>query len=299
MLTKKDIEMILEKVKEHNLKFYNEKLNVEIKLLDLSDIKIEKNRNYGFIDSSYINGIIGPYSYIYARAVIVSPKFLDEIAFFDIIADLFVSFENSEKEPVDINNISALIAKSLEYSLARKYSDLYIFMDGSIISDAILYSKFKDKLNYENIESIRKKFIEDFSYMLNKKLISIAKRILHSNMYGYTTSDMILLLNKFPEDEFYTEISEYLLSPQNKKIYISYFRARKKDHIYRIEALDNISKEEFKEIIFETIYKNKSYPKYLKVAHNLCKVNNKEKLMLENILRSLLGYSFSVGWETK
>jgi hypothetical protein len=34
------------------------------------------------------------------------------------------------------------------------------------------------------------------------------------------------------------------------------------------------------------------------MAHNLCKITNKEKLLLESYIKKILGFEKTVGWET-
>jgi NurA domain. len=194
--------------------------------------------------------------------------------------------------------------------LARKYSDRYIFIDGSIISDSILYLKFLDNFYNENIENRRKEFLENFEYLINNgNLLAVAKRILNLDIIRTGRSDLLTLMKVFPSEIFYTDIGEKQLkeflglkipncSFCNKKIYIVYFRARYNDHIYRLEGMEKIEKEKFKEIIKEIIYDQKSYPRGLKMAHNLCKITNKEKLLLESYIKKSLGFEKTVGWET-
>ncbi|NAZ26506.1 MAG: hypothetical protein GU343_03170, partial [Nanoarchaeota archaeon] len=141
MLTRNLLEKISQKINqikkdEENNK--EEKINIE--KLNLDNVEIKEKKKYGFIDSSHVNGIVGPYSYVYSRAVIVSDDIYESIEDIEFFETSFIRTINNEN--FDIQDISELLSKSLEYKLARKYSDRYIFIDGSIISDSILYSKF-------------------------------------------------------------------------------------------------------------------------------------------------------------
>jgi hypothetical protein len=62
--------------------------------------------------------------------------------------------------------------------------------------------------------------------------------------------------------------------------------------------MEKVGKEKFKEITKEAIYDQKSYPRGLKMAHNLCKITNKEKTLLESYIKKSLGFEKTVGWET-
>jgi NurA-like 5'-3' nuclease len=139
--------------------------------------------------------------------------------------------------------------------------------------------------------------------------LAVAKRILNLDIIKTGRSDLLTLMKIFPSEIFYTDIKEKQLKeflsskiPNcpfcNKKIYITYFRARYNDHIYRLEGMEKIEKEKFKEIIKEIIYDQKSYPRGLKMAHNLCKITNKEKTLLESYIKKILGFEKTVGWET-
>ncbi|WP_258393218.1 DNA double-strand break repair nuclease NurA [Nanobdella aerobiophila] len=304
MISGELIKNIEEKINKLKIDDYSYIKN-NIKLLDLDDVDINKN-NYGFIDSSFINGIIGPFSYIYSRAVIVSDNIYEKIDDIEILPNIFFKTDN---DTIDINDVSSLFAKNLEYKLASKYIDNYIFFDGSIISDSILFSKFNTKIYDELIEKRKEEYLNNFKYIINNgKIIAIAKRILNLNIYNLERSDMIALMKIYPNQIFYTDIvkknlKEYLMSKINDNIFdrninILYFRARVNDHIYRLESLDNININKLKEIIKEEIYKDFQYPKFLKLAHNLCKITNKEKFSIENYMKKLLGYEYSVSWET-
>jgi hypothetical protein len=305
----KKINEKINKIKEINLNFKIEKES--IKTINLDNIELKKDKKYGFIDSSYINGIIGPYTYVYSRAVIISEDLYDVIEDIEFFENTFLRSESGGN--FDISDISSLFSKNLEYKLARKYSDRYIFIDGSIISDGILYSKFLEKFDDERIENRKKEFLENFEYLINNgNLLAVAKRILNLDIIRKGKSDMIILMRAFPNEIFYTDIMEKELDyffkgkvPDeilnkifNKKILIMYFRARYNDHIYRIEGLEKIGREKFLEIIKENIYFYQSYPRYLKLAHNECKITNKEKNLLEFYIKKLLGFEESVGWET-
>jgi hypothetical protein len=309
MLTKNLLEKINQKINqikkdEENNK--EEKINIE--KLNLDNVEIKEKKKYGFIDSSHVNGIVGPYSYIYSRAVIVSDDIYESIEDIEFFETSFIRSMNNEN--FDIQDISELLSKSLEYKLARKYSDRYIFIDGSIISDSILYSKFLYNFYDENVENRRKEFLENFEYLINNgNLLAVAKRILNLDIIREGRSDLLTLMKIFPSEIFYTDINEKQLkeflgfeipncSFCNKKIYITYFRARYNDHIYRLEGMEKVGKEKFKEIIKEVIYDQKSYPRGLKMAHNLCKITNKEKTLLESYIKKILGFEKTVGWET-
>ncbi|MGC9079202.1 MAG: DNA double-strand break repair nuclease NurA [Nanopusillaceae archaeon] len=300
----------IENIRRENIEV--SKFKEKIKTINIDNVAIREKREFAFIDSSYINGIIGPYAYIYAKAVITGEKVYEEIRDIEVIPSIFIS---SKEANHDLSQISSLVAKNLEYILAKKYSNKYIFIDGSIISDGVLLSQFSYELDEENIERIRKNFAENFVYMIEKgKLLAIAKRILNLKIFDHENkriSDFQILLNIFPKEVFYTEIIEKNLGEiikikkeegkiifYNKNIYFIYFRTRPEDHIYRIEAIDNISKEEFLEIVKENIYLNASYPRYLKLSHNLCKITNKEKTAIERFMKKYLGYSYTSGWET-
>jgi hypothetical protein len=309
MLTKNLLEKINQKINQINKEEENNKEEkIEIKKLDLNNVEIKEKKKYGFIDSSLVNGIVGPYSYIYSRAVIVSDDIYESIEDIEFFETSFIRSMNNEN--FDIQDISELLSKNLEYKLARKYSDRYIFIDGSIISDSILYSKFLYNFYDENVENRRKEFLENFEYLINNgNLLAVAKRILNLDIIREGRSDLLTLMKVFPSEIFYTDIKEKQLKeflsskiPNcpfcNKKIYITYFRARYNDHIYRLEGMEKVGKEKFKEIIKEVIYDQKSYPRGLKMAHNLCKITNKEKTLLESYIKKILGFEKTVGWET-
>ncbi|BFI73339.1 hypothetical protein YN1_3260 [Nanoarchaeota archaeon] len=306
---------LLKKVRDkiENIKNINKLYKIEkekIDTINLDNVEIKKDKKYGFIDSSYVNGIIGPYTYVYTRAVIVSEDLYDKIDDIEFFENTFIKSEVGES--FDITDISSMLAKNLEYKLAKKYYNRYIFIDGSIISDGILYSKFCNKFDDLRVEERRKEFIENFEFLLNNgNLLAVAKRILNLDIIKSGKSDMIILMNTFPNEIFYTnifetdfnyffkgKIPEEKLNLFNKKIMIMYFRARYNDHIYRIEGLDKIGKDNFLEIIKENIYLTSSYPRYLKLAHNECKITNREKNLLESYIKKLLGFEESVGWDT-
>jgi len=309
MLTRNLLEKINQKInqiKRGEENYEEEKINIE--KLDLDNFEVKEKKKYGFIDSSHVNGIVGPYSYIYSRAVIVSDDIYESIEDIEFFETSFIRSMNNEN--FDIQDISELLSKNLEYKLARKYSDRYIFIDGSIISDSILYSKFLYNFYNENIENRRKEFLENFEYLINNgNLLAVAKRILNLDIIKPGRSDLLTLMKFFPSEIFYTDIKEEQLkeflgfkipncSFCNKNIYIIYFRVRYNDHIYRLEGMEKIGKEKFKEIIKEIVYDQKSYPKGLKLAHNLCKITNKEKSGLESYIKKSLGFEKTVGWET-
>ncbi len=309
MLTRNLLEKINQKInqiKRGEENYEEEKINIE--KLDLDNFEVKEKKKYGFIDSSHVNGIVGPYSYIYSRAVIVSDDIYESIEDIEFFETSFIRSMNNEN--FDIQDISELLSKNLEYRLARKYSDRYIFIDGSIISDSILYSKFLYNFYNENIENRRREFLENFEYLMNDgNLLAVAKRILNLDIIKTGRSDLLTLMKVFPSEIFYTDIKEKQLKeflgfkiPKcpfcNKNIYIIYFRARYNDHIYRLEGMEKIGKEKFKEIIKEIVYDQKSYPKWLKLAHNLCKITNKEKFRLESYIKKSLGFEKTVGWET-
>ncbi len=309
MLTRNLLEKINQKInqiKRGEENYEEEKINIE--KLDLDNFEVKEKKKYGFIDSSHVNGIVGPYSYIYSRAVIVSDDIYESIEDIEFFETSFIRSMNNEN--FDIQDISELLSKNLEYRLARKYSDRYIFIDGSIISDSILYSKFLYNFYNENIENRRREFLENFEYLMNDgNLLAVAKRILNLDIIKTGRSDLLTLMKVFPSEIFYTDVKEKQLKeflgfkiPNcpfcNKKIYIIYFRARYNDHIYRLEGMEKIGKEKFKEIIKEIVYDQKSYPKWLKLAHNLCKITNKEKFRLESYIKKSLGFEKTVGWET-
>jgi len=268
MLTRNLLEKVSQKINqikkdEENNK--EEKINIE--KLNLDNFEVKEKKKYGFIDSSHVNGIVGPYSYIYSRAVIVSDDIYESIEDIEFFETSFIRSMNDEN--FDIQDISELLSKNLEYKLARKYSDRYIFIDGSIISDSILYSKFLDNFYNENIENRRKEFLENFEYLINNgNLLAVAKRILNLDIIKPGRSDLLTLMKVFPSEIFYTDINEKQLkeflgfkipncSFCNKKIYIIYFRARYNDHIYRLEGMEKVGKEKFKEITKEVIYDQK------------------------------------------
>jgi len=309
MLTKNLLEKVSRKInqiKKDEEDNKEEKINIE--KLNLDNFEVKEKKKYGFIDSSHVNGILGPYSYIYSRAVIVSDDIYESIEDIEFFETSFIRSMNNEN--FDIQDISELLSKNLEYKLARKYFNRYIFIDGSIISDSILYSKFSDNFYDQNIENKRKEFLENFEYLINNgNLLSVAKRILNLDIIKIGRSDLLTLMKNFPSEIFYTDINEKQLkeflgfkipncSFCNKKIYIIYFRSRYNDHIYRLEGMEKVEKEKFKEIIKEVIYDQKSYPRGLKMAHNLCKITNKEKLLLESYIKKILGFEKTVGWET-
>ena len=309
MLTRNLLEKVSQKInqiKKDEESNKEEKINIE--KLNLDNFELKEKKKYGFIDSSHVNGIVGPYSYIYSRAVIVSDDIYESIEDIEFFETSFIRSINNEN--FDIQDISELLSKNLEYKLARKYFNRYIFIDGSIISDSILYSKFSDNFYDQNIENKRKEFLENFEYLINNgNLLSVAKRILNLDIIKIGRSDLLTLMKNFPSEIFYTDINEKQLkeflgfkipncSFCNKKIYIIYFRSRYNDHIYRLEGMEKVEKEKFKEIIKEVIYDQKSYPRGLKMAHNLCKITNKEKLLLESYIKKILGFEKTVGWET-
>ena len=309
MLTRNLLEKINQKINQIKRGEENDKEErINIEKLDLDNVEVKEKKKYGFIDSSHVNGIVGPYSYIYSRAVIVSDDIYESIEDIEFFETSFIRSTNNEN--FDIQDISELLSKNLEYKLARKYSDRYIFIDGSIISDSILYSKFLYNFYNDNIENRRREFLENFEYLINNgNLLAVAKRILNLDIIKPGRSDLLTLMKFFPSEIFYTNIKEKQLkeflgfkipncSFCNKNIYIIYFRVRYNDHIYRLEGMEKIGKERFKEIIKEIVYDQKSYPKGLKLAHNLCKITNKEKLGLESYIKKSLGFEKTVGWET-
>lgn len=295
MIDKEDILQIKElinKIKEF-LSKKEENFNIET-------VDIDKFNNLDadlvFIDSSHISGIVGPISYVYTRAVAISKKheivYKDYIIFPDIFVDIF---EKREIKAVEISDLASIFSKNLEYKLVWETKEKYKIIDGSLISDFILFQKITGS-SIEDINSRIQSFREKFYNSDRFKLISIAKRILHSRLYRLQKPDFVLLLNKFPFETFLTKIIEKDLD--GKKIKIAYTRFKQYDHIYRLEAWNSIEELEFYSII-KTIFQEKAYPYLLKIAHNLCKIKNKEKNLIEEIIKRELGIEKSIGWETK
>ncbi|MEM4818998.1 MAG: DNA double-strand break repair nuclease NurA [Nanopusillaceae archaeon] len=286
------IRNLVGKIKDTLLK-KSEDINIDIVDLDKFNILDE---DFVFIDSSYVSGIIGPISYIYLRAVAISKNKETTLKDYIIFPDIFIDiFEKKEIKSLEISDLASIFSKNLEYTLAWETKEKYKIIDGSLVSDFILFQKIIgspiDDIN-KRIQSYREKF-----YNSDKiKLISIAKRILHSRLLESQKSDFIILLNKYPFETFCTKI--IYKDFDGRKIKACYIRARKYEHIYRIESWNNIEDDEFYSII-KTIFYEKAYPFLLKMAHNLCKIKNREKNLIEEIIKRELGIEKSVGWETK
>ena len=302
MLSKEDLGLFLKEIKKIENKTKLES-NFFIKTLKFENLEKE-DLDVSFIDSSYVYGIVGPYSYIYARAAIVSKNSINIERDFLLIPDIFISSKTvDDKETLlELSDIGEIISKNLEYKLAKKANSEYILVDGSFISDAILFSKWGE---FDD-EEIQKKYLEfknNFFSLIKENVFYLAKRILHARFFNSKVSDFILLLNKFPSEEFYTEILEKDISTKipliKKKVKAVYLRPRKNDHIYRLETNEDTKDENIVKFLYNVFYVNKSYPFGLKLAHYLAKTLNKEKVEIEAILKKNIGYDKTIGWETK
>jgi len=293
MLDKEDIEKIIEKVNEVKGIFRREEIKIDT--IDLNNFE-KINEKITYIDSSYVSGIVGPLSYIFSRAVAVSEDKEIEIKDFIIIPDILIEVvEENRKKSMEISSIASLISKNLEYKLLDSIRDGYVIFDGSLISDYVLFGKFERSI----IEEINKRIFDFRSKFLslNKyKVLSVAKRILHSKLLEGNKPDFVILLNEYPYEPFCTKIISK--NVQDIKIKALYIRSKPYDHIYRVESFDNLSDEEFLSVV-RTIFDGVSYPIGLKMAHNLSKIKEKEKRMIEDIIKNIIGLEKSIGWETK
>jgi len=293
MLDREDIEKIIEKVNQVKKMFSEESLSIET--VDLDSIEgFEDEVTY--IDSSYVSGIVGPLSYIYARAIAVSSTNEIKKKDFLLVPDILIEvFEENKKKSMEISSIANLVSKNLEYKLLDEVKSGYIVIDGSILSDYILFGKF-DSSPVEEINRRIQEFKENFLKSTNRKMLSIAKRILHSKFLGDNRPDFIVLLNKFPYERFCTRI--FTKDLEDFRVKALYIRSQTFDHIYRVEAWDKLSDEEILGIT-KNIFNKVSYPVGLKLAHNLSKIREKEKNMIEDIIKNTLGIEKGIGWETK
>lgn len=310
MINLKDIKLIeekIDKIKKNNLSDF---LEINIDELRFDNIK-EISDDFIFIDSSYTSNIIGPYYYIFAKAVGVNKDGIKSAEDFILIPSSFIKYKKSDNQQyMSIRDFASLFSKNLEYIVASEYENIVI--DGSIISDSLYYINY-DYFEDEEINNKLKSFKENFEKAIkNKRIFSIAKRILESFIINKNIRDFDLLLNKFPEKDFYTKIYRKnlleILNNQNiKDIYkildidlkIVFFRARPLDHIYRLETIDKIDDEYITSFIYKYIYKDKSYPKFLKTAHYLCKIRKEDSETIEKIIRKKLGYNITAPIETK
>ncbi len=266
------------------------------------ELNIRTETNPVYIDSSYVSGIVGPFSYIYARAAAISKTDLRIEKDFIIIPESYVSVKDSS-ESLSISEIAEILSKNLEYKLASQYSDSLIVIDGSVLADAILYGK-KYKFVENEVDERYQEFRNNFEVVFKRGFVSIAKRIVGGNFFSTREfSDLFVLLERYPTEEFYTGMFLRDLKPKIPefpyKVKALYFRARRGDHIYRLEASEFTNDETIVNFIYNEIYSNKRYPRGLKLAHNKCKITYKEKNLLESILKKALGYSKTVGWDTK
>ena len=312
MLSKRDLELIFKEV--NNVNNTTEKkegeYEVDIELLNLEE-SVCKDLDVTYIDSSYASGVIGPYAYIYSRAVSVSPYTIKEDRDFLLLSDTFFyaeSYEGEKLEILDVSDISGIISKNLEYRLAVEADTEFVVIDGSLLSDAIFYSNgIEYKILEDKIMSRYEEFLINFKKIINTYTFSIAKRILGGKFICSNTnsenSDFMLLLSKYPEEEFYTQIFIQDMRPNitviNGGIKALYFRPRDGDHIYRLETFGNTPNEKILEFLCSTVKKQKRYPMELKLAHNRAKETSKEKYILEHYLKNSLGLSKTVDWETK
>lgn len=306
MLSKNDFVLIFKEVEQVNRSVEKKKYEIDIKLLDLKEDSY-KDLDVTYIDSSYASGVVGPYVYIYARAVSISPNKIKVARDFLLLSDTFFhaeSYKGEKVEILDVSNISEIVSKNLEYKLTVESDTEFVVIDGSLLSDAILYDKgyriFEDKIMDRYDE-----FLANFEEASNTYTFSIAKRILGGNFISVDSkvSDFILLLTRYPEKEFYTQIFIRDLKPKirfiDKKIKALYFRPRDRDHIYRLETFDSTPNEKIVEFLCSVIKKQKRYPMELKLAHNRAKITSREKILLEQSLKKILGFDKAVGWETK
>ncbi|MEM0379261.1 MAG: DNA double-strand break repair nuclease NurA [Nanopusillaceae archaeon] len=295
MIDKEDILQIkdlVSKIKDTLLK-KNEDTNIDI--IDLDKFN-NLDEDFVFIDSSHASGIVGPISYVYLRAVAISRNKETTLKDYIIFPDIFIDvFEKKEIKSLEISDLASVFSKNLEYRLAWESKERYKIIDGSLVSDFVLFQKIIGS-PIEEINGRIQSYRENFYNSDKIKLISIAKRILHSKLFKSQKPDFIILLNKYPFETFCTKVIYKDLD--ERKIKACYIRARKYEHIYRIESWNNMEDEEFYSII-KTIFYEKAYPYLLKMAHNLCKIKNKEKNLIEEIIKRELGIDKSVGWETK
>lgn len=306
MITFDEIKLIEDKLKDLE-KPTQDTITVDIKTIDPSSYNIYSGDSI-YIDSSYVHDIIGPYYYIFARAVAIGSNFEKRISDLIIIPDLFFEAEVKSKDDKlsiineSLSEFASIFSKNLEYRLAIENKNKLIFLDGSLLSDFIAHEKYFRIIN-EDLSKIYEEFKRNFRESTNLKIVSIAKRILSSRFFNEKDPDVLILMKKFPYEEFYTEIIEKEIEDKEKlikkNVKMVYFRPKIQDHIYRLEAWDNLSNEELYSIINTYIKNIKRYPIGLKLAHNRCKITNKEKKILEEIIRKKLGYSISIGWDTK
>jgi len=293
MLDREDIEKIIESV--NKVKDIFKKEEIKIDTVNLNDFE-KINEKITYIDSSYVSGIVGPFSYIYSRAVAVSENKEIIIKDFIIIPDILIEVvEENKRKNIEISSVASLISKNLEYRLLDNIKEGYVIFDGSLISDYVLFGKFERS----TIEEINKRifeFREKFLSLSKYKVLSVAKRILHSKLFDSIKPDFIALLNKYPFEPFCTNIIKKEIS--DIRIKALYIRSKAYDHIYRVESFDNLSDEEFLRVV-KTIFEDTSYPTGLKIAHNLSKIREKEKRMIEDIIKNIIGMDKSIGWETK
>ena len=300
MLDKEDLNLILKEIQNQK---YQKVIDIKLPQIEFKeDISnnISKN-NFVFIDSSYITGVVGYISYIFARAVGISYDRMYILKDFISIPESYVNPENTI-ESLSIGELGEMLSKALEYKIAKE-SDGIPVIDGSLLSDAILFGK-RYKFFENNIQKRYDEFLKNFEHVFKKGLITIAKRIVGGNFFACgSQSDFIILLNKFEDNEFY--VGPFIRDLKQKqsefpyKINAIYFRARKGDHIYRMEYSEFLDEKTATSFLYTEVYKNKRYPRGLKLAHNRCKIVYKEKIIVEDIIKSSLGLSNSFGWETK
>lgn len=307
MISIDEINLIVDRVRKIEYKEERIKKEIKVEVEDINRYSEISSEDFVYIDSSYVHDIIGSYYYIFARAVSVSEKNIEKIVDFIIIPDLFFKVEKGEGEKKKVEEESlaefaSIFSKNLEYKLLMKNKDKIVMLDGSLFSDITESQKYNRIIDNE-LEKIYEEFRDNLFNSLNYKVTSVAKRILGSSFLNNEDPDVILLSRKFPTEEFYTKIIERDMSNRvkfvNKKLKMIYFRPKYQDHIYRIEAWNNISDEEFYSIVKTTIAKNNRYPAGLKLAHNSCKINNREKRLIEDIIKKEIGYEKTVGWDTK
>lgn len=295
MIDKEDILQIKDLLNKIKYEISKKGDNFTVELIDLEKFK-DLDDDFVFIDSSHASGIIGPISYVYLRAIAISKKSETKVKDYIIFPDIFIDiFEKKEIKSLEISELASIFSKNLEYKLVWETKEKYKVIDGSIISDFILFQKITGS-PIEEINKRIQKFRENFYNSDKIRLISIAKRILHSKLFENQKPDFIILLNRYPFEKFCTKIIKKNLD--ERKIKASYVRSKLYEHIYRVESWDNLDDEEFYSVI-KTIFYEKAYPYLLKMAHNLCKIKNKEKILIEEIIKRELGIEKSVGWETK
>ncbi len=293
MITDDDFLIIDSYLKQFERKVFSASDNaINVETIDLDENFSEKSSI--MIDSSFVSGVVGPMIYIYSRAAGIGKDIYISRDFFITYNHFFVADTKYGKTTVEVSKVAEIAGKSLEYKIARDYlSDHdYVVIDGSLYADAILYSQeylFEDPEVQTRYEGFRKRF-EDAT---TQGVLSVAKRIVQASFLdpAHSTSDVVILLRKFPRESFYTKIYTTRTN-EGFEVKFMYFRPRPSDKIYRLEAV-NLSDDEILNFVKQYILKKSKYPFGLEMAHNRCKIKNSERLLVEGYIKKALGYNIT------